>query len=119
MNVEIGTETPIFLFWEYLLQICGIFSLQFVPVFLLKLSPHPRSLLNEFLPDGHHSLISTLFKLLSESIPAFLTHEKTTFVAMIESIVDLPKFGNSMQLRHLFSCNIFPGIKVTDLVSKR
>ncbi len=28
MNVEIGTEAPIFLFWEYLLQIFDIFSLQ-------------------------------------------------------------------------------------------
>jgi hypothetical protein len=28
MNVETGTEAPIFLFWEYLLQIVGIFSLQ-------------------------------------------------------------------------------------------
>jgi hypothetical protein len=30
MNVEIGTETPIFLFWEYLFQNFGILSLQCV-----------------------------------------------------------------------------------------
>jgi hypothetical protein len=29
MNVEIGTETPIFLFWEYLFRNLGILSLQF------------------------------------------------------------------------------------------
>ncbi len=28
MNVEIGTEVPIFLFWEYLFQSFGILSLQ-------------------------------------------------------------------------------------------
>ncbi len=28
MNVEIGTETPIFLFWEYLFRNFGILSLQ-------------------------------------------------------------------------------------------
>jgi hypothetical protein len=31
MNVEIGTEAPLFLFWEYLFQIFGIFSLQCTP----------------------------------------------------------------------------------------
>jgi hypothetical protein len=31
MNVEIGTEAPIFLFWEYLFQIFGILSLQCYP----------------------------------------------------------------------------------------
>jgi hypothetical protein len=32
MNVEIGTEAPIFLFWEYLFKIFGILSLQCVIV---------------------------------------------------------------------------------------
>jgi hypothetical protein len=31
MNVEIGTETPIFLFWKYLFRNFGIFSLQCGP----------------------------------------------------------------------------------------
>jgi hypothetical protein len=33
MNVEIWTETPIFLFWEYLYRNFGILSLQCVLVF--------------------------------------------------------------------------------------
>jgi hypothetical protein len=31
MDVEIGTEVPIFLFWEYMFKILGILSLQCVP----------------------------------------------------------------------------------------
>jgi hypothetical protein len=34
MNVEIGTETPIFLFWEYLFRNFGILSLQCINTFL-------------------------------------------------------------------------------------
>jgi hypothetical protein len=33
MNMEIGTETPIFLFWEYLFQNFGILSLQCILIF--------------------------------------------------------------------------------------
>jgi hypothetical protein len=40
MNVEIGTETPIFLFWEYLFPNFGILSLQCAGV-----GPRERALL--------------------------------------------------------------------------
>jgi hypothetical protein len=36
MNVEIGAETPIFLFWEYLFRKFGILSLQCRKALLLK-----------------------------------------------------------------------------------
>jgi hypothetical protein len=67
MNVEIGTEAPIFFFWEYLFKIFGILSLQCGPGhgedsdlkghgneadflgFLQKLDPH-RSLTVSFEP---------------------------------------------------------------------
>jgi hypothetical protein len=33
MNVEIGTETPIFLFWEFLFRKFGVLSLQCVALY--------------------------------------------------------------------------------------
>ncbi len=45
MNVDIGDETPIFLFWEYLFQNFGILSLQRMGVLLyvLKSSVHAHA----------------------------------------------------------------------------
>ncbi len=42
MNVQMGTETPIFLFWEYLFQIFGISSLQYVFRGIMFLSEIPN-----------------------------------------------------------------------------
>jgi hypothetical protein len=47
MNVEIGTETPIFLFWEFLFQNFGILSLQCdigLTAGQVLLQPHLRGL---------------------------------------------------------------------------
>ncbi len=53
MNVEIGTEAPIFLFWEYLFQIFGSLSLQCrVGALLLKVSYPLFLLLLLFLSPG-------------------------------------------------------------------
>jgi hypothetical protein len=41
MNMKIGTETTQFLFWEYLLRIIGIVSLQCITFILAKFT-HPR-----------------------------------------------------------------------------
>jgi hypothetical protein len=41
MNVAIGTEAPIFLFWEYLFQIFGILSLQCTSVDMAPTPAHP------------------------------------------------------------------------------
>jgi hypothetical protein len=38
MNVEIGTEHPLFLFWEYLLRNFGILSLQCSNVIELEMN---------------------------------------------------------------------------------
>jgi hypothetical protein len=45
MNVEIGTETPIFLFWEYLFRIFGILSLQCSTKIVLKPMPSHTKIL--------------------------------------------------------------------------
>jgi hypothetical protein len=44
MNVEIGTEAPIFLFWEYFFQIFGILSLQCLSQQAIKNSENRQSL---------------------------------------------------------------------------
>jgi hypothetical protein len=43
MNVEIGTETPIFLFWEYLFRNFGILSLQCTPLLVMQMTAANRS----------------------------------------------------------------------------
>ena len=62
MNVEIGTEAPIFLFWEYLFRICGILSLQCGPsvnfsssCFLTSPENGPQKIFVVIVgADGHH-----------------------------------------------------------------
>ncbi len=50
MNVEIGTETPIFLFWEYLFKIFGLLSLQCCPRATGRMAPRFRG-------QQRHSLV--------------------------------------------------------------
>jgi hypothetical protein len=90
MNVEIGTETPIFLFWEYLFQISGILSLQCEPSTLatakmagtyLPLSNHCKylSLLAQAQPRwlALYSPLSYHCKYLSCQLSAFTHHPET------------------------------------------
>jgi hypothetical protein len=63
MNVEIGTEAPIFLFWEYLFQIFGILSLQCVCRQIIVLPFKPCLLGRWIIPEsecGDESLRSVL-----------------------------------------------------------
>jgi hypothetical protein len=71
MNVEIGTETPIFLFWEYLFRNIGILSLQCIRV-LYKQCSFINSFVLRYRParlDLHESgIIEKPFKRTSTAI---------------------------------------------------
>jgi hypothetical protein len=68
MNVEIGTETPIFLSWEYLFRNFGILSLQCSSEFFFQLSKKLSAELS--LSLFSHGTLSKL--LLSITIPVAL-----------------------------------------------
>ncbi len=64
MNVEIGTETPIFLFWEYLFRNFGIFSFQCLS---------PTSFTRPYQPNLPLFILSLSFSSLSLSLPHLLS----------------------------------------------
>jgi hypothetical protein len=59
MNVEIGTETPIFLFWEYLFRNFGILSLQCTPCFVHRVDAKPLYLEGAIVPSMDQITIKT------------------------------------------------------------
>jgi hypothetical protein len=61
MNVEIGTEAPIFLVWEYLFQIFGILSLQCGTVHY-KDKAWVRTVYNTKTKLGLHESLTTIEK---------------------------------------------------------
>ncbi len=56
MNVEIGTEAPIFLFWEYLFQIFGILSLQCGLLYLTGRAAQPSEYIARRLSDEYEMM---------------------------------------------------------------
>ncbi len=92
MNLEIGTEAPIFLFWEYLLQNLGIFSLQcMLLMFTFKKPIITKS--NPINIGGHRVLYHYQMKTA-----------KFSYVYLIDS-------NNSLD-----SCVIVPAHKVTEFL---
>jgi len=77
MNVEIGTEAPIFLFWEYLFQIFGILSLQ------CSVSPPPtvygRGLLQRTLASTDKYILICLLA---------LPHSRAGYVCTAQSVTE-------------------------------
>jgi hypothetical protein len=84
MNVEIGTETPIFLFWEYLFRNYGILSLQ-CSVPLLQTSPVLAAVL-----------------LLVRDVPGMY------------AVADVPSFAKAAEFLLMLLVRDFPGISAAE-----
>ncbi len=76
MNLEIGTETPLFLFWEYLFQIFGILSLQCI-LFICK---------------GWEN-ICIIFIIFVLSVACFLSRERLMYCGTSVSLLSFPCVG--------------------------